>query len=418
MSVYQWIMYGLFFALLGVSLTVYIVELFGGIPGLWQAYNQIYIQIALLHTWIIMVLLLITDLRQKKFPLFSNRIAVIVPCFNEPIDLLERSLRSISGALGEKEIILVDDGSTNGTKEAMRTLAKKFGATFHSFNRNRGKRHALHIAVTTLIKNSRFVVMVDSDTVLDPEALLRLTAPLLYDARIGATSGDVRLLNENDNPLTKMIAAYYWIALHIHRRAQSALGMVGCCSGALSGHRMDILPLVMDDFLHQEFLGEECNHSEDRHLTNLILRLGFDVAFVPEAICYTHTPSTLKRFLCQQQRWRRGFLQESIFTLSYAWRKRPALFLEVLIWDIAMPFLSVGIMIAMFVSILTHPFYFLFTLLPSWLILLFIRSLPLIFQAREKFPGLFFFMIFSTFVLYWQMFIALCTLRNTKWITR
>lgn len=415
---YQWCVYSLFLTLLLVSLALFFLKLTGAAPAIWRTYTMLYLRVALLHTWLVMILLLLGDIRRPTFPSSSwQRIAVIVPCYNESLELLERSLRSIRKARGRKEIILVDDGSTNGTGPAMRALAEELGITFHAFPENRGKRHALHYAVTRLIRKSRFVVMVDSDTVVHRDALVRITAPLLGKG-IGATSGDIRLWNEDENTLTQMVGAYYWSALHIHRRSQSSLGMVGCCSGALSAYRLSVLRRVMHAFLHQQFLGLPCTHSEDRHLTNLVLQRGYDVVFVPEAVGYTKTPATFTQFLRQQQRWRRGFLQESVFTLSYAWRRKPLLFAEVLIWDITVPLLSVGIMFHLFLSILVDPASFVLFLLPSWIFLMIIRAMPMVFHERAKLPGLLAFMLFSTFVLYWQMLIALLTLRNRKWITR
>jgi len=43
---------------------------------------------------------------------------------------------------------------------------------------------------------------------------------------------------------------------------------------------------------------------------NLVLRNGYDIAFVAAAVCYTETPATIKGFLKQQQRWKAGKVAE------------------------------------------------------------------------------------------------------------
>jgi cellulose synthase/poly-beta-1,6-N-acetylglucosamine synthase-like glycosyltransferase len=244
-----------------------------------------------------------------------------------------------------------------------------------------------------MIKNHDFIVTIDSDTVLDENALIRVVEPL-KNPKVGASTGDVLLLNEKKNVLTRMIGAYYWIGLNVFKKAQSALGMVVCCSGCLAAYRSDVINEIIEEFVNQQFLGEPCTHSEDRHLTNLVLRNGYDVKYAPLAISYTETPSTITGFLKQQQRWKRGFIRESTFTLTYAWKRRPLLFFQILFCELTIPFMSFGLMIALFISIFTNPSIVLTTLLPSWIIFMFIRYIQVLFYGKKKIPGLLVYIVF------------------------
>ena len=78
---------------------------------------------------------------------------------------------------------------------------------------------------------------------------------------------------------------------------------VACCSGCLSAFKAELLKSIMDDFVAQTFFGEPCTYSEDRHLTNLVLKQGYNVLYIPEAIAYTKSPETLSGFMRQQKRW-------------------------------------------------------------------------------------------------------------------
>ena len=250
-----------------------------------------------------LTLLCVGDFRPRTYKQYTGeKIAVIVPCYNEEPKLLREALFSIAMAKGNKDIFVVDDGSTNsGVHDVLLEFANKYGVQAYRADKNRGKRAMLHGAVSEFLEDHSFVVMVDSDTVLDENALIRIVAPL-RSPHIGAVSGDVRLLNEKENMLTGMIAAYYWVSIHVQRKAQSTLGMVACCSGALSAYKATAIRPIIDDYINEEFLGERCKHSEDRHLTNLILKQGYDVVLVPEAIAYTYSPSTYRAFLRQQLR--------------------------------------------------------------------------------------------------------------------
>src|SRR5262249_24422122 len=155
-------------------------------------------------------------------PYANEKIAVIVPVYDEDPNLVSVTVRSILRARGNKDIFIVNDGSANKRlAQALRFLANHHGVVVGEFAHNQGKRAAIHAAVKELVKNHEYVVVVDSDTLLDRDALIHLVEPLKV-ANIGATTGDVQLLNESENLLTRMIGAYYWSALNIQRKAQSA----------------------------------------------------------------------------------------------------------------------------------------------------------------------------------------------------
>lgn len=412
LRLYYYLLWILLIASVGVT-AYYIVQ---GETSVWSLYNKVYLAVMLTYLWFIFLLLFWGDVQARKYPRYQGeKISVVIPCYNEPSDLLRRSLESVIGARGNKEIIVIDDGSTLDPSPTLSRFNDK--VKIYRFEKNMGKRAAVYFAVKNIVKDSQFIVTMDSDTVLDRDALVRIVEPL-KTGKIGAASGDVQLLNERTNLVTRMAGAYYWSALHIHRKGQSALGMVGCCSGALAGYKTDLMKSIIDDFASQTFFGEKCTYSEDRHLTNLVLQRGYNVVFIPAAIAYTETPETVRGFLKQQQRWRRGFIKESLYALTYAWKERPLLFFEILFWDLTMPFFSVGLVAVLLVSIAFNPIFFLTVLLPAWIMFLFVRSMPVLFQARGKIPGLLIYMLFSNFVMYWQGLYGLLTIRNRSWVTR
>ena len=365
------------------------------------------------------MLLLVHDLRPRRYPCYAGeKIAVVIPCFNESPEMLEHAVKTVLAAAGEKQVIVIDDGSRNGVRGHLAELAQRTGITVHYFWENLGKREALHHAVTTMLDDDvDYVVTIDSDTALQPDALVRVVEPLKAEG-IGASTGNVLLLNEEQNLLTRMVGTYYWVGLNIYKQAQSVIRSVVCCSGCLAAYRADLLHDVIDEFAAQRFLGEQCTHSEDRHLTNLILRSGFDVVYTGEAVSWTETPSTVRGFLRQQRRWKRGYIRESIYTLTYAWRRKRLLFLQILFWDLTAPFLSFGLRIGLVVTAVHEPRLVLTTILPSWIVLMLVRYILVPLRARDKLAGLFLYMIFYEVCLYWLNLWALFTVRNKSWVTR
>jgi hyaluronan synthase len=411
--------YRMLFVLLFGTLALFLFTLFGVGEMRWEIYSKIYFVLMLAYTWYIFFLLFRDDYRKVKYPKYANeKITVLVPCYNEDHSLFRLAIESVIQAKGNKEIVVIDDGSTNDIHLELNRLQRIYPEVkVHRFERNRGKRHALHHAMTQLVDDSDFVVTIDSDTILDEDALIKVVEPLKM-RHIGAATGDVRLRNEKQNWLTRMIGTYYWIGLNVYKKAQSSLGNVVCCSGCLAAYRTDLLKEIIDEFVNQEFFGESCTHSEDRHLTNLILKMGYSVVYTPESISHTETPATIKGFLKQQQRWKRGFIRESIYTLSYAWKTRKLLFFQILLWDLSAPFFTFGLWLALLVTIFLNPLFFLTSILPSWIIFMFIRFIFVVLHAKEKIRGLFFYMLFYEIFLYPMNIYALFTVKNKSWITR
>jgi cellulose synthase/poly-beta-1,6-N-acetylglucosamine synthase-like glycosyltransferase len=392
---------------------------FAGDVVFWEHFTFGYLILLVVYTWYLFALLLAHDVRPRRYETYDGeKIAVLIPCYNESPELVERSIRSVVEAEGEKQVIVIDDGSTNGVQSRLLELAEEIGIVVHLFPENRGKREALFVAVKTLLDDDvEFVVTIDSDTTLEPDALVRVVEPL-KDARIGASTGNVLLLNERQNLLTRMIGTYYWVGLNVYKQAQSVIRSVVCCSGCLAAYRAPLLRSLIDEFATQRFLGESCTHSEDRHLTNLVLKNGYDVVYVGEAISWTETPATVRGFLRQQRRWKRGYIRESIYTLSYAWRVKKLLFLQILLWDLTAPFLSFGLRIALVVTVISNPKLVLFAILPSWIVLMLVRYIFVPLRARDKLLGLFLYMLFYEFCLYWLNIWALFTVKNKSWVTR
>ena len=91
---------------------------------------------------------------------------------------------------------------------------------------------------------------IDSDTLLEPDALIRVVEPL-RNPSIGASTGNVLLLNERQNLLTRMIGTYYWVGLNIYKQAQSVIRSVVCCSGCLAAYQAPLLRELIDEFVGQ-----------------------------------------------------------------------------------------------------------------------------------------------------------------------
>lgn len=184
---------------------------------------------------------------------------------------------------------------------------------------HRGKRFAMYDGfryVRQRHPNNDYVIIIDSDTVIDPHSTEALVSVIQSDDRIGCATGTLRIFNLV-NLLTKIINARYAYAFDIERSAMSFFGSMNCCSGPFSIYRQNVLTdELLDDFINQKYCCVRVGPGDDRHLTNLVMISGYQSVQTSKAIAYTESPIQFTRFLNQQLRWMRSFYREQVWQIQ------------------------------------------------------------------------------------------------------
>ena len=108
-----------------------------------------------------------------------------------------------------------------------------------------------------------------------------------------------------------------FVNLDYLRASQSRYRAVVCTPGSLSAYRRTALMPILTAWRRQTFLGAPCHHSEDRALTNFILRGGHYTYYQRTALVYTMVPETYKGVCRMYLRWERGNVRESLVQLGY-----------------------------------------------------------------------------------------------------
>lgn len=237
----------------------------------------------------------------------SPGVSVVIAAYNER-DVICRTVTSIlAGDHPLTDVIVVDDGSTDGTAEAIRAA---FGADPRVRllqQRNAGKAAAVNRGFSEAA--GQIVVACDADTVLSPTAIGLLVSHF-DDPTVAAVSGNIKVGNVT-NLLTRWQHIEYVVGFNLERRAFSELNAVTVVPGALGAWRRAAV-MASGGF-------QEDTLAEDTDLTLALLRDGHRVSYEPHALAFTEAPADLPSLLKQRYRWTYG-------TLQCLWKHRDLLF--------------------------------------------------------------------------------------------
>lgn len=265
------------------------------------------------------------------------------------------------------EVIVVDDGSTDGTTDILRSLRDELDFMLIVLERNQGKKNALVRGAA--VAHGQILAFTDSDCVLAPDALPRCVAALVRHPELGAVSGHARALNANATLLTRMQDAWYEGQFRVMKAAESTFGSVTCVSGPMAVFRREAIYNYLPAWANDRFLGGEFRFATDRQLTGYVLgqrwigrklkAANADSPFVTEAdyperlwrVGYvnssrvlTNVPTTFRAFYRQQIRWKKSFIRNLCFTGRFMWRRGlgPALlYYGHVLWVVAAPVMAV-----------------------------------------------------------------------------
>jgi cellulose synthase/poly-beta-1,6-N-acetylglucosamine synthase-like glycosyltransferase len=376
------------------------------------AISHLVVQVALGHL----------DYRRQKRrtqapPDWTPVVSLVVTVYNEDLSVLHRCLRSIDAQdYPRLEAFVIDDRSSN-RGDLMDVLEEFATGRFRVMlpADNRGKREAQRSVLDQL--SGEIIVTTDSDTIL-PRRGVRQIVGRFTDPSIGAVTGDVRVTNKRDNLLTRLISYRYWSAFHQERAAQSFFKVVMCCSGPFAAYRTEVVDRIKDDYISQVFLGQICTFGDDRHLTNLILREGYQVVFDNRAIAFTQAPTTLTGYIRQQVRWNKSFYREMLWTLKFAHRRHPYLALDLVLQGLLPFMLMIALAATAYQAIfIDHSYVWKYLVVLVGIALL--RALYGVIRTRD--PGFLLFVIYGfvhVFVLIPTRLFALATINRTHWGTR
>ncbi|WP_432483194.1 glycosyltransferase family 2 protein [Kineococcus esterisolvens] len=260
-----------------------------------------------------------------------GRVLCVVPVYNEEDHLVHAAVRALlRQTILPDQIHVVDDGSARPLQTFDDPLV-----TWHR-TPNAGKRHAqAHVLRMFAPREWDYVLTVDSDSVLDDDALERMLEAM-SDERVQACTGMILMRNWNVNFLTRLTDINIVTSCLLFRTVRSWLGIVSPTSGAIALYRSAVIYDNLDDYVTSGTAGD------DRRLSFYALLRG-QVVGVSEAVVETQLPTTWEGAFRQRMRWSKsawlgtGFVWTNLRWLVVVFYTFPLVF--ALLWPVVVTLL-------------------------------------------------------------------------------
>lgn len=280
---------------------------------------------------------------ENKLPLVS----IVVPVKNEENDIRSCIESCINQTYTKKEIIVIDDGSTDGTSKILDTIKEEnnhVDLRIVHLENSVGKKKAIEVA--SKIAKGEIYAFMDSDCDMALDATEKAVKIFYSDNQLGAVTGHGRVKNRHsggffDHFLEKLQDVYADGACRAQKGMESVFSSVTCCAGSLSFYRRDAIQDFIPKWARDRFLGMEFKFATDRRMTAHVLSTKppahYEIKKISSKeevngywkVMYSQNirvnigvPPTLVSLIKQQIRWRKSFIR-SLFAAGGIFWKRP-----------------------------------------------------------------------------------------------
>lgn len=240
-------------------------------------------------------------------PVEYPKVSIIVPAYNEEVTASKTIENLLKCDYPAFEVLFVDDGSKDKTFEKVKEAYGNHPLVKVLTKPNGGKASALNFGIEH--STSDYLVCIDADTLLTPDAISQMM-PMLLEQEVAAVAGNVKVGNKV-NLLTNWQSIEYTTSQNFDRLAFDYLNAIMVVPGAIGAFKK--AALIEAGGFTTDTLAEDCD------LTLRLLRLGYRVRTCNSAISLTEAPETMKMFMKQRFRWSFGIMQSF-------WKHRDLLF--------------------------------------------------------------------------------------------
>jgi poly-beta-1,6-N-acetyl-D-glucosamine synthase len=236
---------------------------------------------------------------------YQPLVSVMVPAWNEEVGLLSTIKTLLASTYRNIEIVVVNDGSTDGSDAMMRRFVEKYEREMwgiphvpilYHYQQNGGKGSALNTAIS--LAHGDILVSIDADCLVHQRAIASFVHAF-RDPRVMAAVGNVRI--GNTKTLVGTIQYLEYLFGFYFKKADSLLNTIYIIGGAAGAFRREVFDRIGGY--------NTSNITEDIELSVAIQEQGWKIVYAPGALVYTEGASTLQGLMKQRLRWKRGRFQ-------------------------------------------------------------------------------------------------------------
>ncbi|CAD2079603.1 poly-beta-1,6-N-acetyl-D-glucosamine synthase [Phocicoccus pinnipedialis] len=238
-------------------------------------------------------------------------ISFLIPCYNEAETIEETLTNVLNLSYPKKEIILINDGSSDDTVKKVTALKELYDFKFIDLKENRGKANALNTAVKEAQYD--FVMGIDADTIIEDDAPYFMIENFRKAPRLGAVTGNPRIRNKS-SIFGKIQTVEYASIIGSIKRAQTMNGYVNTISGVFTLFRKSALKEV--GYWDNDMITEDIAVSWKFHMNR------FEILYEPRALCWMLVPETFSGIWKQRLRWAQGGHEVVLREFKHMFKKK------------------------------------------------------------------------------------------------
>jgi poly-beta-1,6-N-acetyl-D-glucosamine synthase len=230
-------------------------------------------------------------------------VSVIIPAWNEEVGLLGTVKTLLENTYRPLEIVVVNDGSTDGSDAMMRAFVDKYnqqaaGATnmpslVYHYQPNGGKGRALNTGIG--LSHGQIILSIDADCMVHRDAIANFVS-CFRDPEVMAAVGNVKIGNTKN--VVGVVQHLEYLFSFYFKKADSVMNTIYIIGGAAGAFRREVFQQLGGYSIH--------NITEDIELSVRIQKAGWKIVYAPDAVIYTEGASTIKGLMKQRLRWKRG----------------------------------------------------------------------------------------------------------------
>lgn len=222
-------------------------------------------------------------------------ISFLVPCFNEEETIKDTIKNLLALDFPNKQIIVINDGSTDNSAKIIYELQKYLDFTFVDLEFNNGKANALNKGID--YAKYDYVMGIDADTLIDDNAPYFMIEHFKKNPKLAAVTGNPRIRNKK-SILGKIQTIEYASMVGSIKRTQALTGKINTISGVFTLFRKSAIEKVGKWDI--DMITEDIAISWKFHLA------GLHIKYEPRALCRMLVPETIPGLWKQRLRWAQG----------------------------------------------------------------------------------------------------------------